>query len=120
MYKALLTALLVASFSTVAFAGKADVVAAKIRFTGETWIVSATIKHADEGWQHYANSFQVLSMDGTVLGTRTLYHPHVNEQPFTRSLAGVHIPPGTKKIRVRAGDLVHGYGGREVVIELAK
>jgi len=111
----------VLGFSSInAMAGKADVVAATAHQSGGSWQVSATIKHADEGWKHYANSFQVLSMDGKVLGTRILHHPHVNEQPFTRSLSGVKIPNGTTKIRVRAGDLVHGYGGKEVVVELTK
>lgn len=106
--------------STSAFAGKADVKAATASKSGNSWTISATIKHGDEGWKHYANSFQVLTMDGTVLGTRVLFHPHVNEQPFTRSLGGVSIPAGTTKIRVRAGDLMHGYGGKEVVLELGK
>lgn len=103
-----------------AFAGKADVLAAQAVRSGAGWTVSATIRHADEGWNHYANSFQVLHMDGEVLGTRVLYHPHVTEQPFTRSLSGLKIPAGIKKVRVRAGDLVHGYGGREVVITLQR
>ena len=114
----ILTALTLST--TTAFAGKADVVAAEANKSGNTWTISATVSHADEGWKHYANSFQVLAMDGTVLGTRVLFHPHVNEQPFTRSLGGVKIPAGTATIRVRAGDLVHGYGGKEVVLELSK
>lgn len=106
--------------SASAIAGKADVEAATASKSGNSWTISAKIRHADEGWKHYANSFQVLAMDGTVLGTRVLFHPHVNEQPFTRSLGGVNIPAGTTKIRVRAGDLMHGYGGKEVVLELGK
>ena len=106
--------------TTTAYAGKADVLAAKAIRSGDSWTISATIKHDDEGWKHYANSFQVLTMDGKVLGTRVLFHPHVNEQPFTRSLGGVKIPAGIAKVRVRAGDLVHGYGGKEVVLEVGK
>jgi len=106
--------------SLSAMAGKADVMAAKARKTGDSWQISATIKHADEGWKHYANSFQVLTMEGKVLGTRVLYHPHVDEQPFTRSLSGVKIPAEISKIRVRAGDLVHGFGGKEIIIKLGK
>lgn len=106
--------------SASAIAGKADVVVATATKSGNSWTISATVKHADEGWKHYANSFQVLTIKGTVLGTRVLIHPHVNEQPFTRSLGGVTIPVETTKIRVRAGDLVHGYGGKEVVLELGK
>jgi hypothetical protein len=115
-----ITSLIIFSTTSFALAGKADVVAANASKSGETSPVSAPVRHADEGWKHYANSFQILAMDGKVLGTRVLAHPHVNEQPFTRSLGGVKIPAGTIKIRVRAGDLVHGYGGKEVVLELSK
>ncbi len=118
--KTLLAISLLAISSTTANAGKADVLEATASKSGDSWNVSATVRHADEGWKHYANTFQVLAMDGTVLGTRVLVHPHVDEQPFTRSLGGVQIPSGTTNVRVRAGDLVHGYGGKEVVLELSK
>ena len=42
-----------------------------------------TVQHADTGWDHYADAWEVLAPDGTVLGTRTLLHPHTDEQPFT-------------------------------------
>lgn len=79
---------------------------------------SVTVRHADTGWDHYANKWDVLAPDGTVLGTRTLYHPHVDEQPFTRSLRGVAIPDGVQKVRIRAHDSVHKYGGKELEVEL--
>ncbi len=116
--KTALLSVLLAMSPHSAFAGKANVIEATATRSGDSWNISAIVRHADEGWQHYANSFQVLAMDGTVLGTRILVHPHVDEQPFTRSLGGVQIPAGTTKVRVRAGDLVHGYGGKEVVLEL--
>jgi hypothetical protein len=56
--------------------------------------------------------------DGEVLDTRILLHPHVGEQPFTRSLDGVKIPDSISKVIVRAHDKVHEYGGREVEVEL--
>ena len=31
--------------------------------------------------------------DGNYRIAATLLHPHVDEQPFTRSLSGIHIPP---------------------------
>ena len=58
--------------------------------------------------------------DGTVLGTRVLLHPNVAEQPFTRSLSGVEIPAALDHVTVRAGDKVHGYGGREVRLDLKR
>lgn len=96
-----------------AAAGEADVVGVEVHKTGErTYRVDATLRHADAGWDHYADKWDVLLPDGTVLGTRTLHHPHVEEQPFTRSLGNVRVPAGVDRIEVRAHDSVHGYGGK--------
>lgn len=56
--------------------------------------------------------------DGTVPGTRVLLHPHEDEQPFTRSPPGVSVPAGVDRVTVRAHDLVHGYGGAEMLVPL--
>ncbi len=79
---------------------------------------AVTVAHADAGWEHYADKWDVVAPDGTVLGTRTLFHPHDNEQPFTRSLGGVEIPDTADYVMVRAHDKVHGYGGAEVRVEM--
>lgn len=103
----------------IAQAGEADVVnATATRTSGDTWRIEATVRHADEGWDHYANAFEVLDPNGKVLGVRELLHPHVNEQPFTRSLGSVAVSLGTKFIMIRAKDLVHEYGGAEFRIDL--
>jgi hypothetical protein len=78
-----------------------------------------TVAHADSGWDHYADRWDVLTPDGTRLGSRTLYHPHVNEQPFTRALDGVTIPPGVTTVIVRAHDTVHGDGTKAFTLDLA-
>lgn len=102
-------------------AGEADVQAATASQTMRgTWTVSATILHADTGWDHYADRFDVLGPDGTVLGSRTLFHPHVNEQPFTRSLSSLSIPDDVDVITVRAHDSVHELGGATVEITLER
>ena len=80
--------------------------------------IEVTVRHADEGWEHYADRWEVLSPDGTVLATRVLRHPHVEEQPFTRSLSGVRIPEGIDEIIVRAHDSRDGYGGRSLRVKL--
>jgi len=51
------------------------------------------------------------SEDGTMFGTRTLGHPHVDEQPFTRSLSGVNIPDTVNVVTISARDSVLGYCG---------
>lgn len=74
------------------------------------WRFDVTVSHADEGWDHYADAWEVASPSGEVLGTRELLHPHETEQPFTRSLSGVAIPEGVDRVLVRARDSVHGWG----------
>lgn len=44
--------------------------------------------------------------------TRLLTHPHVNEQPFTQSQSNISIPEGITLLRVRAHDIVDGFGGQ--------
>ncbi|RMA43963.1 hypothetical protein [Rhodophyticola porphyridii] len=72
--------------------------------------VSVTLAHPDTGWDHYADGWQVELEDGTVLGTRVLLHPHVEEQPFTRSLGDVAIPEGVTQVFIRARCNVTGWG----------
>lgn len=107
--------------SLTAKAGEADVIAAEAKRQSDgRYTVSATIRHDDEGWEHYADRFDVLTPDGKVIGERVLAHPHVDEQPFTRSLSGVAVPDGVDEIRVRAHDKVHGLGGQEAIVKLPR
>jgi hypothetical protein len=62
----------------------------------------------------------VLKTDPYDEFTRVLLHPHEAEQPFTRSQSGITIPEGVTEVRVRAHDLVDGYGGQEVVVDLTE
>lgn len=71
---------------------------------------SVTIFHQDDGWTHYADSWDVMTLSGQVLGTRTLFHPHVDENPFTRSLSNVEVPIGERAVMIRAHCSEHGYG----------
>lgn len=100
------------------WAGEADVVGVEALRSDGGFRFEVTLQHGDEGWDHYADRWEVLAPDGTVLGTRILYHPHEHEQPFTRSLSGVRVPPGVSEVTVRARDSVHGYGGRTATVEL--
>ncbi|MDH5179123.1 MAG: hypothetical protein OEZ39_03260 [Gammaproteobacteria bacterium] len=83
-----------------------------------TWTAHVTLKHGDTGWNHYADGWRVVDSKGKVLGNRTLYHPHVNEQPFTRSLSGIAIPAETRIVFIEAHDKVHGWNKDRVKINL--
>jgi len=99
-------------------AGEADVLEVEVTAAGEGYRFAVTVAHADEGWDHYADRFEVLTPAGEILGVRTLHHPHVDEQPFTRSLSGVIVPDDLDRVVVRARDSVHGYGGQSVELAL--
>lgn len=100
-------------------AGEANVTAVDIKKEGQnTYNFSVTVFHDDTGWDHYANKWEVTDENGNVLGTRILQHPHVGEQPFTRSLSGVKIPAHIRTVTIRAHDSVHKYGGKVITIEL--
>ncbi|AKS47262.1 hypothetical protein SAMN05444287_3098 [Octadecabacter temperatus] len=67
-----------------------------------------TLSHPDTGWEHYADGWRIELADGTILGTRVLAHPHVNEQPFTRS-DQIAVPDGVTEVFVRTSDNVDGW-----------
>ena len=101
------------------FAGEADVTRVDVEGNGRGgYNFAVTVAHGDTGWDHYADRWEILDGDGNILGTRVLHHPHVNEQPFTRSLSGVEIPDHVKEVTVRARDSVHEYGGKVVSVNL--
>jgi len=117
--RAALFAILLLVVARTARAGQADVLDVKVTCTmSGTYDFAVTVRHADTGWDHYADRWEVLGPDGTVLATRVLTHPHVEEQPVTRTLDDVHIPPGVTHVRVRAHDNVHGFGGAEKEVDL--
>ncbi len=88
--RGLLSVLFVSTLSTIAFAGEADVVDVQVSGSNGAYNFSVSVRHDDTGWEHFANRWEVVGEDGTVYGTRVLAHPHVNEQPFTRS-ASINI-----------------------------
>ena len=102
-----------------AAAGPADVLSAKVECDAERVCrFDVTVRHADVDFDHYADAWDVIAPDGSVLGSRALQHPHVNEQPFTRSLEGVLVPPGVDRVRIQAHDSLHGWGGVTLVLEI--
>ena len=85
-----------------------------------TYTVAATVRHRDEGWEHYADAFEVSAADDTsnvTNGLRILTHPHDTEQPFTRSQSSINA---TGSIRVHARDNIHGEGGSVITLDLTQ
>jgi len=117
-----------AVFTTSVFAGEpdADVISVEARNGGSSgWSFRVTVAHPDTGWQDYCNGWDVVTDQGEVLKTndkdrftRLLFHPHETEQPFTRGQSGLKIPEGVRYLTVRAHDIVDGFGGKEVRIDL--
>ncbi len=105
--------------SSATIANEADVIAVKTQ-CHKTCTFHVTVAHQDTGWDHYVNKWEVLTLDGDVIATRTLMHPHVNEQPFTRSLSNIKIPGNISKVIVRAHDSIHKYGGKTMHVETVK
>ncbi|MCQ8183873.1 hypothetical protein [Parvularcula maris] len=115
-YFALLSAF--ASLVATAFAGEVEIVGVEIDHLREqSFRVSVTLRHDDEGWGHYADKWEVLNADGEKLGERVLAHPHVDEQPFTRSTT-MTIPEGVEEVTIRARDSVHGWAEETVTKEV--
>ncbi len=97
------TAVALCAAAIAAMAGEADVISVKVRPSGpQRYGFDVTVRSNDTGWDYYAERFEVVAPDGTVLGTRVLLHPHETEQPFTRELDGVRIPASIGHVTVRA------------------
>ena len=116
--RATLTFLLAIAATPVAQADPATIDAIEARQDGGTWRFSVTLSHGDTGWDDYADGWRIEAPDGTILGTRELLHPHVTEQPFTRSLGGVAIPEGLASVNVRASTNTDGWADTVVAFEL--
>lgn len=104
--------------ATVATAHEPAILDVKVEKSGMSWRVDVTIEHPDTGWDHYADGWEVLDAEGNRLGYRVLHHPHVNEQPFTRSLTNLDLPDGTREIFIKAHCSVDGWTSEAARVEL--
>jgi hypothetical protein len=109
MVRAIPLTALALSAAAPALADPARVVGAEASLGATGWTFHVTLEHADTGWNDYADGWRIETPDGTILGERPLLHPHVEEQPFTRSLAGVTIPGDVTSVVIRARTNVEGW-----------
>ncbi len=107
--KSLITAIILLNSSCL-FAGEVLVNCEKVLHRGgDLYTFYISVSHEDEGWEHYANRFELLNEEKQIFATRVLRHPHVNQQSFTRDITIMLKQPISEFI-VRAHDSVHGYG----------
>ena len=118
---AIAAGLLILLFINTVYANDVKIIAAEFHSNeGNRWSVDVTLEHGDTGWDHYADNWRIVDDKGNILGNRVLYHPHVDEQPFTRSLSGVKVPEGTAIVYVEAHDKVHGWTPDRLEVDLNK
>ena len=112
------TLVILALSTTPAFADPATVHYVKVSKSSGAYTFDVTVKHADTGWEDYADIFRIKDPSGNILGERDLAHPHVDEQPFTRSLSGVKIPDGIDSVTVEVHDNVTGWAPTGKTVKL--
>ncbi|MEM7434957.1 MAG: hypothetical protein AAF436_07380 [Myxococcota bacterium] len=88
----------------------ADVVSVQASGASGAYTFSVTVSSPDTGCDQYADWWEVLTPDGTLLYRRVLQHSHVDEQPFTRS-GGPVDAAASDQVVVRAHMNPTGYGG---------
>ena len=98
--------------------GCAHVIAVDVTGAASAYTFSVTVASTETGWDKYADAWVVKGVDGTVYGERILAHPHVEEQPFTRSLSGVAVPEDAAEVVIAARDSVLGFCGEEMTVQL--
>lgn len=99
-------------FPISASADPAEIIDSGAVRQGDNWQISVTLRHRDLGWNDFADGWRVEAQDGTVVAVRDLLHPHVDEQPFTRSVSGVAFPEGAESYHVRARTTKTGWGAQ--------
>mgnify|MGYP001129214577 CR=1 FL=1 len=119
MLKKLLLIAVVGTVTGTATAGEVEIIDVEFEKSGRGWDVRTTLRHSDAGWDHYADAWRIVSADGQVVGTRILHHPHVNEQPFTRSLH-LTIPRNLHTVYIEARDSKHGWSPQRVEVDLRR
>ncbi len=87
----------------------ASVVSVTVSGTENNYTFNVGISSPDTGCNQYADWWEVVTEDGTLLYRRVLLHSHVNEQPFVRSGGSINVTSNTTLI-IRAHMNTSGYG----------
>ena len=90
---------------------EAKIVGVECKGQPNNYTISVTIESPDTGCDQYADWWEIIYPDSTLIYRRILTHSHVNEQPFTRSGGIVDVGPD-EFIYVRAHMNNLGYGSQ--------
>jgi hypothetical protein len=95
-----------------------DIIDAQPTRTDNIWNFAVTVSSPYDTPSRYADGWRILGPDGTVYGEHALDHDHASEQLFIRTQSGVRIPDGVTSITIEGRDLINGYGGATLTIDL--
>jgi len=87
----------------------ADIVSITSSGKENNYTFNVGISSPDTGCDQYANWWEVITEDGTLIYRRILGHSHVKEQPFIRSGGTIDIT-SDKVVIIRAHMNTSGYG----------
>lgn len=96
-----------------------DVLAVRVSASAaDIFDFDVTVSSPYDSASRYADGVRAKSHDGIVFGERKLLHDHAAEQPFTRDMYGVMVPPGIRSVLIEARDQTFGYGGKVIEVGL--
>ena len=99
-------------FTMPAWADPAEVVGFEATASGAGFRFDVALAHGDTGWDDYADGWRIEDESGNILAERPLAHPHVEEQPFTRSTTARDFPSEISVVYVRSRTNVDGWDSR--------
>jgi N-acetylmuramoyl-L-alanine amidase len=85
---------------------------------GEGYSFIVTMSSTYDSVERHADAWRVIGDDGVVYGMLEFAHENSTEQPVTRSLDEVVIPDTVNSVTVQGRDLVYGWGGKTVEVDL--
>ncbi len=89
--------------------GKVRVTEVSVEGNENDYTFSVTLESPDTGCAQYADWWEIIGLDGTLIYRRILTHSHVGEQPFSRAGGPVNIGENIQ-VYVRAHMNNTGYG----------
>ncbi|MDH7446450.1 hypothetical protein [Aquimarina sp. 2201CG14-23] len=97
----------------------ADVINIFVSGEDSNYTFNVEIKSPDLGCDQYADWWEIISEDKTLIHRRILAHSHVNEQPFIRSGGPVNIKKD-QVVYIRAHMNNKGYGNKVFMGSVSK